>query len=178
MKRWAALLKGVNVGGNRKLPMAELRALVAGLGHGDVETLLASGNVVFSAAGSAGSLIADLEKALADHGCTTRVLLRDREAMDAAIAANPFADAARDRPNHLLLLFHADPVPADALARLAEQYDGPERWQAVGRDLFVDFPDGIGRSKLVPAMARAKLPALATGRNWNTVVRLAEMLAA
>ena len=87
MKRWAALLKGVNVGGNRKLPMAELRALVEGLGYANAKTLLASGNIVFDAPGAADAIVTRLETALADHGCKTQVMLRDLDGIDAVIAA-------------------------------------------------------------------------------------------
>jgi uncharacterized protein (DUF1697 family) len=176
MTRWAAMLKGVNVGGNRKLPMAELKALVEALGFGEVRTLLASGNVVFAADGDAAEIEGRLEAALAKHGCTTDVLLRDAAELRAIVAANPFADAARDHPNHLLVFFHREPFPDGLIGKIAEIYQGPERLHAVGRELYVDFPENIGESKLLPAMAKAKFPKLSTGRNWNTVVKLIALL--
>jgi uncharacterized protein (DUF1697 family) len=176
VKRWAGLLKGVNVGG-RKLPMAELQALVEGLGFEDVRTLLASGNVVFSTRDNAPEIEKKLEAALEAHGLKTDVLVRDHEALAAILAANPFPDAAKDHPNHLLVHFHRDPVPGEPMARLAELHAGPERLQAVGRELYVDYPEDVGHSKLPQGMARAKFPKLATARNWNTVNKLAAMLA-
>jgi uncharacterized protein (DUF1697 family) len=176
VKRWAALLKGVNVGGNRKLPMADLKAVVAELGFGEVKTLLASGNVVFTAGGDAAAITATLEAALAKHGCKTDILLRDAADLRAIAAANPFEDAARDHPNHLLVLFHREPFPTELLDKIPEIYQGPERLQAVGRELYVDFADNIGDSKLPQAMAKANFPKLNTGRNWNTVNKLALLL--
>ncbi|WP_213979527.1 DUF1697 domain-containing protein [Sphingomonas sp. dw_22] len=176
MKRWAGLLKGVNVGG-RKLPMAELKALAEGLGFEDVRTLLASGNVVFSAKGDAAAIEQALEAALETHGLKTDVVVRDLAELSAILAANPFPDAAQGHPNHLLVHFHRDPVPGEPIARLPELHDGPERLHAIGRELYVDYPDDVGHSKLPQSMAKAKFPRLATARNWNTVNKLVAMLA-
>jgi uncharacterized protein (DUF1697 family) len=176
VKRWAALLRGVNVGGNRKLPMADLKRVAEGLGYRQVATLLASGNLVFSAEGSAAELEAALEAALAVQGLKTDVLVRDAADLDAIRAANPFSDAAVARPNHLVVVFHREPLPAEPLVRLAGIYDGPERLQPHGRELFIDYPNGIGDSDLNAAMAKARFPKLATARNWNTVTKLMAML--
>ena len=91
------------------------------------------------------------------------------------IAANPFPDAAATHPNHLLVHFHAAEVPAACLAAL--DHDGPERLRAIGRELYVDYPDDVGHSKLPAAMKRAKFPREATARNWNTVVKLVDATA-
>ncbi|NML07976.1 DUF1697 domain-containing protein [Sphingomonas sp. G-3-2-10] len=176
MKRRAALLKGVNVGGNRKLPMADLRKLVEDLGYGDVKTLLASGNVVFDAPGEATALETKLEAALETLGVKTDILIRDAADIAKIIEDNPFADAAKDHPNHLMVHFHRDPFPDGLIERIPDLYEGPERLHAVGRTLYVDFPRDIGHSKLPQAMARAKFPKLNTARNWNTVTKLLAML--
>lgn len=176
MKRWAGLLRAVNVGG-RKLPMAELKALAEGLGYGEVRTLLASGNLVFSAMGEAAAIETALEGALEEHGLKTDVLVRDLAELTAILAANPFPEAAASHPNHLLVHFHRDPVPGEPLARLPDVHAGPERLHAIGRELYIDYPDDVGHSKLPQSMAKAKFPKLATARNWNTVNKLAAMLA-
>jgi len=174
--RWAALLKGINIGG-KKIPMVELKALIEGLGHRDVKTLLASGNVVFSCDETAGPALEQaLETALAGWGLKTDVMVRNLAELKAVIAANPFPEAARDHPNHLLVAFHRDPVPDGLIERIPEIYDGPERLKAVGRELYVDFPIDVGNSKLLPAMAKLKFPKIATMRNWNTVGKLADLL--
>ena len=69
------------------------------------------------------------------------------------------------------------PVPQPALDLLAATYDGPERWTAIGRELFIDFVESIGTSMLPAAMVRARFPTEATGRNWNTLAKLAELTA-
>jgi uncharacterized protein (DUF1697 family) len=175
--RWAALLKGVNVGGNRKLPMADLRHFLADLGYGDVKTLLASGNAVFDAdEADADALEAHLQRAAkAQLGLDTAWLLRTHADLTAIVRANPFADAAVAHPSHLLVHFHRDPVPLALLDALV--HDGPETLSALGRELYVDYPDDIGHSKLPQAMARAKFPALVTARNWNSVLKLVELTA-
>lgn len=173
--RWAALLKGVNVGGNRKLPMAELRGFLERLGLGDVKTLLASGNAIFDAEErDAAKLEARLEKAArADLGLDTAWLLRSHAELAAIVKANPFPDAAKAHPNHLLVHFHREPFPAALLDGFT--HDGPERLVALGRELFVDYPEDVGHSKLPQAMNKAKFPKLASARNWNTVLKLVEL---
>ena len=176
--RWAALLKGVNVGGNRKLPMAELRGFAEALGLGDAATLLASGNLVFSTDERDGALLEALleREAKARLGLDTQFLLRNAADLDAVIAANPFADQARDRPNHLLVHFHRDPVPAAWLAAVEAEKEGDEALFVRGRELFIDYRDGIGTSTLPPLMVKARHRLLNTARNWNTVTKLAAML--
>ena len=125
--RWAALLKGINIGG-KKIPMTELKALVEKMGHTDVKTLLASGNVVFTATETDGTkLETSLEQALATWGLKTDVVMRNLKELEAVIAANPFPDAATDHPNHLLVAFHRDPVPDGLIEKIPAMYDGPER---------------------------------------------------
>jgi uncharacterized protein (DUF1697 family) len=176
MMRWAALLKGINLNG-RKLPMADLKALVEAVGYGDVKTLLASGNVVFACEETDGAKVeATLEAALDAHGLRTDIVVRSAGDLDAIIAANPFPDAARDRPSHVVVLFHRDPVPAALLAAIPAIYAGRERLVALERELYADYIDGIGESKLPQAMAKLKFPKVATARNWNTVVKLAALL--
>lgn len=175
--RWAALLKGINIGG-KKIPMTELKALVEGLGCHDVKTLLASGNVVFSCDEKNGAALEKtLEVALAAHGLKTDVVVRNHAELTAVIDDNPFADAAREHPNHLLVSFHRDPVPDGLIEKIPDIYDGPERLEAIGRELYIDFPDDVGHSKLPQAMAKLKFPKIATMRNWNTVGKLRDLLA-
>jgi len=174
--RWAVLLKGLNIGGKR-LPMPELKAFLEGLGFSDVKTLLASGNAVFSADETDGAkLEARIEKAAAEQlHLKTDWLVRDHAELAAIVKANPFPDAAKAHPNHLLVHFHREGVPK----KLAEDFthDGPERLKAHGRELYVDYPEDVGHSKLPQAMARAKFPRLATARNWNTILKLVDLTA-
>lgn len=171
--KWAALLRGINLG-KRQLKSAELKAVVESLGFTGVKTILASGNVVFEAGDAQPeALERKLHDALAAQtGLRSEVFVRNRADLERIVAANPFPDEARERPSYLVVSFHREPVDTAAIARLAQSYDGPERMVAIGRELFTDFPEGQGRSNLIPAMARAKLSQGNTGRNWNTVLKL------
>ena len=177
MTRWAALLRAVNVGG-RKLAMAELTALASEIGLDAPRTLLASGNLVFGAEATAAELEDRLECAIATRfGLASEVLVRDRAALDAVIAANPFRDAAEARPAKLVVHFHREPVPADYPAALAADNPRSERIAAHGRELYVDYAEGIADSKLDRVMKLARHRRLNTARNWNTVVKLRDLLA-
>lgn len=171
--RWAVLLKGLNIGGKR-LPIPELKAFLEWLGHRDVATLLASGNAVIDADETDGAALERaLEQAAGERlALRTDWLVRSHAELAATIASNPFAEAALKRPSHLLVTFHREPFPPHCL--IALDHHGPERLHVEGREFYIDFPDGIGTSKLIPAMTRARFPKVATGRNWNTVLKLAE----
>jgi uncharacterized protein (DUF1697 family) len=174
---WVALLRGVNVGGKTMVSMAGLREIAADLGWQGARTLLQSGNLVFRASGqSAQALEAALEEAVArrfDHPAT--VFVRDLAAWSAAIAANPYADAARDDPGHLVMMaLKAEPAAAAAQA-LRDAIRGRETVEVRGREAYVVYPDGIGTSKLTAAVIERRLGP-ATGRNWNTVLGIAEAL--
>ena len=175
--RYAALLRGVNLGG-RKLLMSDLTALCEGLGHSNVKTLLASGNVVFDSDLDRAAVESGLEEALATHGLVTDVLVRDNAELAAVIADDPWPDATADHPSHVLVTFHRDPFPAEALDRLAQIQDHPERFHVADRELYTDFrsQQGMRDSALVSTMRKAKFPTVATARNWNTVTKLAELL--
>lgn len=175
MKR-AALLRGVNLGG-RKLLMTDLSAICAALGHGAPRTLLASGNVVFDSDEPAGRIERDLEAALAAHGLATDVMVRDHAELAAVLAGDPWPEATADHPSHVLVTFHRDPFPPEALDRLAAVHQGPERFHVVGRELYTDFrsQQGMRDSLLVSTMRKAKFPTVATARNWNTISKLADM---
>lgn len=173
MKRVAALLRGVNVGG-KKLPMADLKAVIAGLGWADPQTLLASGNAVFGAKGADSAIEEALEEALAaELKFKTEVMVRGHAELAAVMAANPFPDMARDDPSHLVVLFLKG--QADAAKVKALPIPGREAVAVGDRCLYVAYPDGIGTSKLV--LPETALGSKGTARNWNTVSKLCQMTA-
>jgi uncharacterized protein (DUF1697 family) len=178
VKRWAALLRGINLG-KRQLKMADLRAMLEALGFQNVRTLLASGNAVFdSDETDAAKLEALLERESRGRlGFPVIFILRDAKEIAAVIRDNPLPDVARERPTFLLVAFAREPIDKDLPRKVAAAYDGPEQLAVVGRELYIDYPEGQARSNLGPAMARLKLADdKATGRNWNTVVKLAAMM--
>jgi uncharacterized protein (DUF1697 family) len=178
VKRWAALLRGVNLGG-RKLLSTDLQAITESLGYTQVRTLLASGNVVFATRENGPEIERRLESALEQNGLKTDVMVRNLVEMRAVIAANPYAEAALDHPSHMLVTFHREAFPEGPIERHAEIHLGPERMLARGRELYVDYTSqqAMRDSKLLQTMAKAKFPKIATARNWNTVNKLAAMLA-
>jgi uncharacterized protein (DUF1697 family) len=174
---YVALLRGINVGGNRIIKMADLRETFVAAGARDVETYIQSGNVVFGhAARSATKLAADLEKQLAsDAGFPVPVVLRTAAELAGVIAENPFAKADVDQ---LHVSFLASALPADALAAVDAKAFTPERFFTAAREVYMLLPGGMGRSKLVGAIMKVKAMAPATARNWRTVMTLSEMAGA
>jgi uncharacterized protein (DUF1697 family) len=176
MAVFVALLRAVNVGGTGKLPMRDLRAACADAGLRRVSTYIASGNVVFEtdqAAAAVKSLIGELlrERFGLDKN---HALIRTPRQLARVIAGNPFADAAAKRPNLLMVSF-LDGTPPAAAAGAFAAYDGPERLHLAGDHLYIDYAEGVARSKLTPALLGKALRIPATSRNWNTTNKLLEM---
>ncbi|HEX7803623.1 MAG TPA: DUF1697 domain-containing protein [Pseudoxanthomonas sp.] len=167
MNHYIALLRAVNVGGTGKLPMADLRAMCESAGFQDVRTYIASGNVVLRSASSAAQVKTALESALLRYaGKPVGVLVRTAAEMAAILSANPFPQAA---PNRLVVVFLDHAPAADTLATLSH-VNGEE--VALGaRELYVHYGDGMADSKLKIPAART-----GTGRNLNTVAKLAKMV--
>ncbi|MEO7429231.1 MAG: DUF1697 domain-containing protein [Acidimicrobiales bacterium] len=169
-----ALLRGVNVGGSGALRMADLRAIATGVGFEQVRSYIQSGNLVFSTPrGSTKQVAARLRKAIADAGeVDPEVIVRSRAELAQLVADNPFL-ARGEHPAKLHVLFLEGPAAAtidglDAARRL------PEEVIAVGRELHLLLPGGVGRSKLATDVAR-HLGATGTMRGWRTVLKLQEV---
>ncbi|HEY0311299.1 MAG TPA: DUF1697 domain-containing protein [Allosphingosinicella sp.] len=175
MVKRIALLRGINVGGRNKVPMAALREVCAGLGWREAATFIQSGNVVFDAQGGDGALEAALEKALAERfEVRTAVIVRSGTEWAKIIAANPFADESEREPNRVLvgLSKHAlAPGAAEAAAKAA----AGERVEQAGGALWFHYPNGAGQSKLTPAMIDRAAGSPVTARNWRTMIALADM---
>jgi uncharacterized protein (DUF1697 family) len=175
MISYIALLKGVNVGGNRTVSMADLKAALTKLDYANVRTLLVSGNVVFDAEPTETATLEEkLEKDLASSlGVTTDIMVRDPSEWAAILAANPFPDEAVGEPSRLLVMvMKTRPDHPKATAYLAA-YDGPEKVEFVGREIFIFYPGGQGASKL-----NITKFGIGTARNWNTMQKLAAIVEA
>jgi uncharacterized protein (DUF1697 family) len=171
-----ALLRAVNVG-SRRATSADLRALMAELGFDDARTLLQSGNLVFRSEDTGATLEAKIEAAFeAQFGFASEVLVRSAAEWRAIVAANPMTEMAERDPSHLVVMPLKAASGAAALKALSEAIQGRETVEAVGRDLFIAYPDGIGDSKLTTAAIERRLGVRGTARNWNTVTKLAAML--
>lgn len=171
-----ALLRGVNLGKARRVAMADLRCVFEGLGLTGVHTLLASGNLVFDAPAAPAALEALAETALAERlGLTTEVFVRTAAQWRGMIAVNPFDQAAREDPGRLVvMILKAAPGPGAEKA-LSAAIAGREQARIVGRSAFIHYPDGQGHSTFTGGRLDRALGVRGTGRNWNTVLKLAEM---
>ncbi len=163
MTVFAALLRAINVGGTGKLPMKELCDLCEEAGFSNPKTYIQSGNVLFQSRLAEAKVKAKLEPLLAAKiGKPVGVLVRTRTELEQILTRNPFVGAS---PSQVLILFLDAPPPARALADLV--IPGREEVKLDGREVFIHYPDGMGRSKLLLPFAK-----LATGRNLNTVAKL------
>ncbi len=176
---YVALLRGVNVGGARPLPMEALRALFADAGATNVETLIQSGNVVFAATeASAPQIVAEVGARMSrEFGFAASMVLRDATAWKTLLDGNPFLGDGAD-PDTLHALCLSETPSPEALARLDPSRSPGDEFQVRGRDVYLRLPSGVARTKLTNAWFDAKLSVTSTLRNWRTVMKLGELVAA
>jgi uncharacterized protein (DUF1697 family) len=172
-----ALLRGINVGGNNKLPMKDLSKLLTDMGLHDVQTYIQSGNVVFRSdlknkAALAASITAAIE---AQHGFAPQILLLDATELKKAMAGNPYPEAESEPKSLHLFFLDETPLQPDLKAIDAIKADN-EHYKLTGKVFYLHAPDGVGNSKLA-ARAEKFLGVTASARNWNTVCKLVEMAA-
>ncbi|MFD9291520.1 DUF1697 domain-containing protein [Streptomyces sp. NPDC060030] len=175
---YAALLRGINVSGHRRVPMAELRTLLGELGHEDVATYLQSGNAVFrSASDDENALGAGLERAIRERfGFPVDCLVRPGDYLAGVADACPFP-AAELEGRQLHVTYFDQAVEASRFASVDTDTFRPEEFRLGDRALYLYAPDGLGRSRLAVALGRPAVTRglVATSRNWNTVLKLVEM---
>jgi len=174
MKHWVALLRGINVGaagkGRKRVPMAELRELAEGLGWQQVQTYIQSGNLVFASKGTAGKLAAALEGAIRDHfDFDVPVVVVAHGDLERHEADGPFADVADERPNLVHIGFTAKRPGRGVAAELEPYCQNGERVAVQGAVLWVDYANGVARSKLTPAVLDRAVGASITFRNVKTL---------
>jgi uncharacterized protein (DUF1697 family) len=172
-----ALLRAVNVGGRSRVAMAGLREVVQDMGLCDVRSLLQSGNLVFCCAAPTPVRLERLLEAETERrlGLRTQFFVRSAKQWSAALAANPFRAEARQSPGRLVLMALKDAPAARSVRDLRIAISGPERIHVAGRQAYIAYPDGIGRSRLTGNFIETRLGTRGTGRNWNTVVKLAAL---
>lgn len=169
------LFRGMNTGGVRA-PVAELRAMAEGMGLKTPRTLLASGNLVVESGVAAGALEADVEAAMEKtFGLKVAAMVRTPEQWATLIAANPFPGEAKDHPAKVVAMVMKEAIRPGALEAVNALARDGERVEAVGGDLFFWFPNGQGESQIFKK-ATPRMMGMGTGRNWNTVLKLAEMV--
>lgn len=172
--RHVALLRGINLGPTRKVPMAELRGLAEGLGWTGVSTYVNSGNLLFTAAGPEELLAAALSAALADRfGFAVPVAVRSADELRAAVAATPFPDGD---PKRVCVCFLRQAPDDAARERLLAAARGDERVEVIGRELHLHFPDGQADSVLASRLIALVGQEVATTRNLSTGRALVRLL--
>jgi uncharacterized protein (DUF1697 family) len=165
MARQIALLRGINVGGNKQVEMARLRTLMEELGYRDVRTYVNSGNVVFSGPRASEK---KLEQAIAKvFGFDVPVVVRSRDELAAVVKSNPLRKIAKDPAKHLVVF-----CAAKATTDLDPADFAPETFHVRGREVYLWAPGGIGTSPLAKLLANKPLGSKSTARNWRTVEKL------
>jgi uncharacterized protein (DUF1697 family) len=172
-----ALLRGINVGGKNKLPMKDLVAIFAAEGCRNVQHYIQSGNVLFDAPKAA---LKDLSGRIASriletHGLKTPVVLRTGAQLRKVAYANPFLKVCETTDNlHVMFLAH-QPHPT-AVLHLNPNRSPPDEFEVIGKEIYMNLPNGVGRSKLTNAYFDTQLDTVSTSRNWRTVLTLLQMM--
>jgi uncharacterized protein (DUF1697 family) len=160
MTTYIALLRAINLAGKNMLAMSAIRDAMTNAGYEDVRTLLMSGNVVFRSP----------KKPKLDGMFLCDAFVRSAKEWDAIVANNPFPGEAKRDPGHLIMMALRD--KPKSVEPLREAIAGREYVELDGRQLYLVYPDGVGRSKLTNALIEKKLGTRGTARNWNTVLKL------
>jgi uncharacterized protein (DUF1697 family) len=173
---YVALLRGVNVGG-RTVRMEDLVRLFQSLGHADAKSYIQSGNVVFtSAVDNPSALVGDLQDAIArDLGLAVTVVLRTGDELARVVAANPFLAPVPDVAKLYVTFLAEEPEPGRVAGLAAAVEDEPEELSVGGREVYLHYPNGYGRSKVSNALIERRLGLAATTRNWRTATKLADL---
>ncbi len=175
MVTFAALLRGINVGGRNTIPMAELRSVLSSLGLEDVATYIQSGNAVFRSGAAPGQIARRIERGIAEVFSTdTTVVLRTAAELERIAGGNPFLEG-EENLSRLHVVFLGDEPAPEAVAHLDPERSPPDVFTVRGSEIYVRYPNGAGRSKLTNDYFERTLGVRATARNWNTVLRLVEL---
>lgn len=177
MARFAALLRGVNVGPTTKVPMSELRELIEELGGTDVATLLNSGNVVFQMHISPKTVDGELSRAISERfGFHVDVVCRTKKQLESVLDHDPFGAVASDDSKYVIGFMPTPPRAGAVKSVLDDEYPGGELCALKGRELYVWTPNGVSKSKALPAFGKSKAADYITVRNVRTIKKLMEIL--
>lgn len=178
MTAYVSLFRGINVGGNKLVRMNALKELHESLGLQGVATYIQSGNVVFTSDDAIPAQLArQIEEVFAHtFGFQSNVMVRTADQLSDIIANNPFQNQPTKESNRLVVMFLATHAVSTALEDIQKTYTGPEELHIIGQEAYIYYPEGMGRSKLSNTFLEKKLKTAGTARNWNTVLRLQQMM--
>jgi len=171
-----ALLRGINVGGHRSVGMTDLRNFLTELGFDDARSLLQSGNLVFNSKVRTGAELERFLEGEAHDRLSLEVdfIVRTPDEWKSVIRQNPFRKEAERDPGHLVVMFLKSAPDVDDIVALEADIRGPEVVRAKGKQAYIYYPNGQGRSKLTHSILEKRL-GRGTGRNWNTILKLGIM---
>ena len=177
MTTFVSLFRGINVGGHQIIRMDGLKELHISLGCKDVVTYIQSGNVIFT---SDDVDPAQLTKQIEDgftqkFGFHVNVMVRTSAELQEVIANNPFQHQPLKESKWVVVLFLTTSPEHTAVEELQKAYVGPEEFWLIGQELYIYYPNGMGRSKLTNTLIEKKLKTSGTGRNWNTILQLQKL---
>jgi uncharacterized protein (DUF1697 family) len=174
MTAFIAMIRGINVGGRRRIPMDGLVTLFTSLGFTNVGTCVQSGNVIFSSTDSnPEDLAAKIEREiLKTFDFTVRAILRSSDEMQGVVTGNPFLKEVGVNTGALHVTFLSDTPPRSLADILGSAEDGADRYVLIGKEVYLSCPDGYGRTKFSNTFFEKKLKIAATTRNWKTVIAL------
>lgn len=178
MSTYISMLRGINVSGQKKILMPELKALYEGFGFSKVITYIQSGNVIFSTEHNASTLALStlIEKAiLQKYRFNVPVIIRTIDEMQAVINANPFTKEAGQMTEKLYVTFLDDEPALNAFDKINPFDFLPDKFKFYNREIYLDCAAGYGATKLSNSFFENKLKLKATTRNWNTVKKLLEL---
>jgi uncharacterized protein (DUF1697 family) len=177
MPTCVSLFRGINVGGHHKVRMDELKALHEGLGFKEVVTYIQSGNVVFTSdEGDVAQLTRQIEDGFAQKfGFQVKVMVRTAAELEKIVANNPFQIQPMKEVKRILVLLLETRLESVALEEFQKRYDGPEELYLIDQEIYIYYPDGMGRSKLASPLLEKMLKTAGTGRNWNTILQLQKL---
>jgi len=175
MPRQIALLRGINIGPNKRVPMPRLRELLTEHGYENVKTYVASGNIVLTSKAEPRKLEKELEKLIEEEwGFGVAVIVRTRDELADVIERNPFADIV-DNPKFMQVSFLSGKPDNENAKKINDACVEPELVGIDGREIYAWHPNGIGRSDLAKLLATKQLGVTVTARNWNTVLAMLEL---
>ena len=172
-----SMLRGINLGSHNRIKMDDLRGVYKSLKLEDPRTYVQSGNVIFRTKEKNLATLANKIQDAIEKKCKCRpnVILRTTDELKKAIAATPFADRPHLEPGKILVTFLAAEPPQEAAKNLATYKDYPEELHLKGRELYIYFPNGAGKSKLPWSSVERLLKVTGTARNWNSVTKMLAM---
>ena len=173
-----ALFRGINVGGHRKVAMKDLKAMHEALGLKNVIPYIQSGNIIFTCDDAE---VTNVQSRIEDgfekqFGFHAEVIIRTAAELGEVIENTPFRDQPAKEPERIVVMFLTSHVAANVQQELLKAYNGPEEIFLLGKDMYIYYPDSIGRSKLSGSWLEKKLSTSGTARNWNTVLKVQEII--